>query len=1188
MRRAVALWLLLWCMVVAPAASYAQFASFYPAASCTINSVSLSGNSFAGGAPSGTTIGTASASTTGTCASASWTISGTDAASFQFAGAVLETNGVVAAGSYSINIIATISGATGSPATQPETITGNATPAAVAGWWASDNSTGLGDTFGVTGAYFNGTTQTTWANQASPYGDWVDKNGTSQGTVNYASGCSGALNSGCQSPHDNAQQTWNMPITQLVTDALATTNAQVELFVVEAVAQGRGVTGKNSATPPRIDVTYADAATGTLSVLDNASLTSSGFVQNVGPFSTATSLALHFSTPDTATHGAVTAATLVVTATADQFGGTSTIKVYRIAEPLHPNGIDNAGVTLGWAQSYPKDAGIGADSRAWFSNDSCSVLGASGFFVQNNVNVDALASWDYGPTPNTAKLPWLTGNSPTVPGTRGKFLLQQNSNLGGVPLTGTVTSGSAVITGLSSTAVLKKDFYVSDIGVGRVPIDAVILSVDSGSQVTMSLPATASGSTSLMFIASSIALHTTAGRTRAYTEDVRLSALSWSAGTATATTVAPHGIAVGDWFVMGFVLPTAYNGVFKATAGTTGSTLKYAIASDPGAATNLCNCVNASDNPVMPSEIVSGISSLAGVLDGYYVGSENSDDHPEFKGGYFNWVETVDVLDATTVRIFHPANIAGTSVPIFFSSPEGTGVPYPIAVPETYTGHGYTPLVAGAGCAIMTRFNAGRSGLNDNELYFKPTTDGDQNSAYVPAIDATGTGVSITRTANLTMDGSTNGFSTVSGSPTVTVHDASHGRSAGDWVRFSIQVSVGGIILHDWYKIASVPDANHYTITSTGAWWAHAGTGSQINATSTVTDGGAVASLASTNGSALLVVTLADHVQYTRHYDEFTFEAPNINVGGFAITGTQYLITYCSTSYDALCDSSFNLDPNFGANTFSVGIAGGASPGGTATSSVFQGLNCASQVNSCVGRAQLQYQAVGTNPWPTTKLPNEVYLRFYMYLGTDCVAPDGMACSAGKWTIGTAHRTSISSNGGSCAQTSPAVSPDHHYSGGNGWSARNQFKLGVVPATPEYQSLLLGTYQYNYDDCQMDHMYQTMARWRPGEWHSIEIRTKMNTYNTSGTATGGTAPSDGIMEAWFDGVKTYSKTNFKWREEPPWDPMLPNLLQVVGDNGIKSMWWNTYFGGVCPIAFDGAYFVSHVVVSDEYVGPMVP
>lgn len=94
------------------------------AATCTITAVSLSANSFVGYSASGTTVGTVSDTTTGTCGSTSWSVTGTDSAKFTISGTSLNTVGVLANGSYSINVVATISGASGSPFSQPETITG--------------------------------------------------------------------------------------------------------------------------------------------------------------------------------------------------------------------------------------------------------------------------------------------------------------------------------------------------------------------------------------------------------------------------------------------------------------------------------------------------------------------------------------------------------------------------------------------------------------------------------------------------------------------------------------------------------------------------------------------------------------------------------------------------------------------------------------------------------------------------------------------------------------------------------------------------------------------------------------------------------------------------------------------------------------------------------------------------------
>src|SRR5208282_6394602 len=91
-----------------------------------ITAVGLSNNAFTGGAASGTVVGAISVtmSPASPAFSGSLSLSGTNASQFQIVGSNLETNGAVPAGTYSINIVATETGATGSPLTQAETVTG--------------------------------------------------------------------------------------------------------------------------------------------------------------------------------------------------------------------------------------------------------------------------------------------------------------------------------------------------------------------------------------------------------------------------------------------------------------------------------------------------------------------------------------------------------------------------------------------------------------------------------------------------------------------------------------------------------------------------------------------------------------------------------------------------------------------------------------------------------------------------------------------------------------------------------------------------------------------------------------------------------------------------------------------------------------------------------------------------------
>jgi hypothetical protein len=65
----------------------------------------------------------------------------------------------------------------------------------------------------------------------------------------------------------------------------------------------------------------------------------------------------------------------------------------------------------------------------------------------------------------------------------------------------------------------------------------------------------------------------------------QITALSWSAGVATATMLTPHGVTPGSSFTLQGSTPGGWNGTFTAIAGTVSSTLEWNLAADPGAAT---------------------------------------------------------------------------------------------------------------------------------------------------------------------------------------------------------------------------------------------------------------------------------------------------------------------------------------------------------------------------------------------------------------------------------------------------------------------------------------------------------------------------------------------------------------------------------------------------------------------------
>lgn len=90
-------------------------------------------------------------------------------------------------------------------------------------------------------------------------------------------------------------------------------------------------------------------------------------------------------------------------------------------------------------------------------------------------------------------------------------------------------------------------------------------------------------------------------------------------------------------------------------------------------------------------------------------------------------------------------------------------------------------------------------------------------------------------------------FSTGIGLPTVTIHDSGSDAAVGDWVNIVIPVSVGGLIIQDYYQVTTAIDADNYEITATA------------NATGNVSDGGAVPTFTTTNTSANVTVTLDNH-----------------------------------------------------------------------------------------------------------------------------------------------------------------------------------------------------------------------------------------------------------------------------------------------------------------------------------------
>lgn len=93
---------------------------------------------------------------------------------------------------------------------------------------------------------------------------------------------------------------------------------------------------------------------------------------------------------------------------------------------------------------------------------------------------------------------------------------------------------------------------------------------------------------------------------------------------------------------------------------------------------------------------------------------------------------------------------------------------------------------------------------------------------------------------------------TIAGSSTVKITDTSSNIQSGDTVFIRTQISVGGLVLFGSYYCTFI-DANNFYISASDA------AGYPVLATSSVTNGGIVPKLDSTNGSNIITVTLPNH-----------------------------------------------------------------------------------------------------------------------------------------------------------------------------------------------------------------------------------------------------------------------------------------------------------------------------------------
>lgn len=114
-------------------------------------------------------------------------------------------------------------------------------------------------------------------------------------------------------------------------------------------------------------------------------------------------------------------------------------------------------------------------------------------------------------------------------------------------------------------------------------------------------------------------------------------------------------------------------------------------------------------------------------------------------------------------------------------------------------------------------------------------------------------------------------FSTVTGSPIVTINDPNHVPSVGDWITVATAIFVGGLFIQGDFQVQTIgPGANQYQVKASA------------NATATVNNDGSVISFATTNGSNIVTITLGAFVFANGQF--VTVYVPT-NVGGLTIAG---------------------------------------------------------------------------------------------------------------------------------------------------------------------------------------------------------------------------------------------------------------------------------------------------------------
>jgi hypothetical protein len=125
------------------------------------------------------------------------------------------------------------------------------------------------------------------------------------------------------------------------------------------------------------------------------------------------------------------------------------------------------------------------------------------------------------------------------------------------------------------------------------------------------------------------------------------------------------------------------------------------------------------------------------------------------------------------------------------------------------------------------------------------------------------------------------------------------------------------------------------------------------------------------------------------------------------------------------------------------------------------------------------------------------------------------AIREGKWGLGTHHWTFYGGN---------------NNVGGENIGHTNRLGFRVHPG--DVGLMGMQSYVHSWDMIKYDMMFGREgglgAGFYPNRWYWVEIRKKLNTWNSTGAV--GTSPSDGLMEIFIDGRLAARHTNWKYRD----------------------------------------------------------